>query len=158
MKSLRLETHFYLINIFRAVFLLKWHLNLPIYYKVTCRNYGYLKSRHCLIRPSKRIFLLCNQYFCSKVLRKQYGPQTNKKRLITTQIGKTVVNLEFLRTKTQNLAQSLKKFARRYDRMVALFRNSVPDIRLPDIRQLPDRSGPCQIKIRRLPDQNQAAA
>ena len=31
---------------------------------------------------------------------------------------------------------------------------ALPDIRLPDIRRLPDRSGTCQIKIRRQPDQS----
>ena len=44
-----LKILFYLINFFRASFLLKWHLNLPKYYKFNCRNYGHLKIEHCLI-------------------------------------------------------------------------------------------------------------
>ena len=44
-----LKINFYLINFSRARFLFKWHLNLPKYYKINCRNYGKLKIRHCLI-------------------------------------------------------------------------------------------------------------
>ena len=43
------KIHFCLINFFRAHFLLKWHPNLPKYYKFNCRNYGNLKIRHCPI-------------------------------------------------------------------------------------------------------------
>jgi hypothetical protein len=45
-----LEIHFYLINFFRApFFLLKFHPNLPKYYKFNCRNNDNFKIRHCLI-------------------------------------------------------------------------------------------------------------
>ena len=39
------KLHFYLINFFRAHILLKWHPNLPQYYKFSCRNYGNLNIR-----------------------------------------------------------------------------------------------------------------
>ena len=44
-----LKIHFYLINFFRANFLLKCHPNLPKYYKFNCRNNANFKIRHCLI-------------------------------------------------------------------------------------------------------------
>ena len=44
-----LKIHFYLINLFRAHFLLKCHPNLRKYYKFTCRTKPNLKIRHCLI-------------------------------------------------------------------------------------------------------------
>ena len=44
-----LKIHFYLINFFRAHFLLKCHPNLPKYYKFNCRNNANFKIRHCLI-------------------------------------------------------------------------------------------------------------
>ena len=47
-----LKTNFYLINFFRACFLLKWHHSLPKYYKLNFRNYENLNIRHCLISGS----------------------------------------------------------------------------------------------------------
>ena len=44
-----LKIQFDLINFFKARFLLKWHPNLPEYYKFNCRNYDNLKISQCLI-------------------------------------------------------------------------------------------------------------
>ena len=43
-----LKIYFYLINFFRAHFLLKCHPNVPKYYKFNCRNSANFKIRHCL--------------------------------------------------------------------------------------------------------------
>ena len=44
-----LKIHFYLINFFRASFLIKCHPNLPKYYQFNCRSNANFKIRHCLI-------------------------------------------------------------------------------------------------------------
>ena len=72
-------------------------------------------------KPSKKHFLLHNQYFCLKVLGKQNGPKTSITIEKGPKKGKTLVKCAFLCVKAQILRNIWKKMR---NCTVATFRNS----------------------------------